>query len=126
MEICRGFSFFTLNILVRYPCSGTTVSHHRIDGFRSSRTAVLPHKNIHLFDNQQRMNDIQNLYTEENEFKKKTNEFFGILIGGCISEKDWNGSWLEPANIPDQFDTLRGVQAQVKKEMPGTILKLKK
>ena len=67
------------------------------------------------------MNDIQNLYTEENEFKKKTNEFFGILIGGCISEKDWNGSWLEPANIPDQFDTLRGVQAQVKKEMPGTI-----
>ena len=33
------------------------------------------------------MNDIQNLYTEENEFKKKTNEFFGILIGGCISEK---------------------------------------
>ena len=33
---------------MRYPCSGLTVSFHRTGGFRSSGTAVLPHKNIHF------------------------------------------------------------------------------
>ena len=31
---------------MRYPCSGTAVPCRRIDGIRSSGTAVLPHKNI--------------------------------------------------------------------------------
>ena len=33
---------------MRYPCSGLTVSFHRTGGFRSSGTAVLPHKNIQI------------------------------------------------------------------------------
>ena len=33
---------------MRYPCSGTAVSCRWIGGIRSSGTAVLPHKNIHL------------------------------------------------------------------------------
>lgn len=33
---------------MRYPCFGTTVSCRWISGFRSSGTAVLLHKNIHI------------------------------------------------------------------------------
>ena len=33
---------------MRYLCSGTAVSWRRIGGIRSSGTAVLPHKNIHV------------------------------------------------------------------------------
>ena len=36
---------------MRYPCSGTAVPCRRIDGIRSSGTAVLPHKNIHVYIN---------------------------------------------------------------------------
>ena len=35
---------------MRYPCSGLTVSFHRTGGFRSSGTAVLPHKNIQQWE----------------------------------------------------------------------------
>ena len=50
---------------MRYPCFGTTVSCRWISGFRSSGTAVLLHKNIHLKYSQLIVRKVLDAFLEE-------------------------------------------------------------